>query len=604
MLAAAAWLIACLAAYAPAAADQQVALETDGALTASLGGGAGRTARVVDLPVVLSASDAARYRRIFDVQESGRWALADREMARLSDPLLKGHVLAQRYLHRAYRTPYRELKDWLDAYGDHPEADRLYRLARQRMPRGGPAPKVPVRGQLRGVGIDTGDDEAHWERAVWEGDSGSPAERRRVRSLKLQFRGLLRRNLVKAALRMLDSAEVKRWFGPTDMAELKYRLAAHLFARGEDKAALRWAGEAAEGAGGRFPQAHWIAGLARWRTGEIAAAGRDFERVATADGGSGWMIAAGAFWAARANLVARRPEAVNRWLEIAAGHPRTFYGLLARRALGQPLDFAWEPAPFTRSDADLLLRLPGGRRVLALLQLEERQRAEAELRRLSPSASPVVGRTMLALANAANMPEVALRLGGVIAQRDGRFHDNADYPLPNWQPQGGWVIDRALVYAFARQESSFNPRARSRAGAAGLMQLMPATARHLAGRRVSREQLFDPAFNLALGQRYMKELLEHEKIAGNLFLLLAAYNSGPSNLFRWRKAMKDKEDPLLFIESLPSRETRVFVERVLTNFWIYRDRLGQPTPSLDAVVAGDWPTYAGFDGGDGLIARK
>ena len=104
-----------------------------------------------------------------------------------------------------------------------------------------------------------------------------------------------------------------------------------------------------------------------------------------------------------------------------------------------------------------------------------------------------------------------------------------------------------------------------------------------------------PDLNTDLGQRYLAHLLGQKGVKGDLFHLAAAYNGGPGNLVKWKRRMGDVSDPLLFIESLPSAETRIFVERVLTNFWIYRTRLGQPTPELDALAAGDWPQYMPLD---------
>jgi soluble lytic murein transglycosylase-like protein len=79
-------------------------------------------------------------------------------------------------------------------------------------------------------------------------------------------------------------------------------------------------------------------------------------------------------------------------------------------------------------------------------------------------------------------------------------------------------------------------------------------------------------------------------------MMAAAYNGGPGNLAKWRRRiLKLTSDPLLFIESMPSRETRDFVERVLSNFWIYRDRFGQKVPTLDAIAAGKTPIYKSID---------
>ncbi|MEC7538502.1 MAG: lytic transglycosylase domain-containing protein, partial [Pseudomonadota bacterium] len=109
---------------------------------------------------------------------------------------------------------------------------------------------------------------------------------------------------------------------------------------------------------------------------------------------------------------------------------------------------------------------------------------------------------------------------------------------------------------------------------------------------------------IELGQSYVQHLLAFPGIDGNLFYTTVAYNGGPGNLNRWRRTSEYQDDPLLFIESVPSRETRVFVERVLTNLWIYRYRLGQPTPSLDAIAAGTWPRYNRLDPNSKKVAVR
>ncbi len=588
-------LAAATALSAPAAAQAQDRVPP-AAVTAAVGGDVGRIGRKVPPPPVLSEADAAAYRRIFELQRRGDWAGADALIERLGDDVLLGDVQAQRYWHPDYRTSYRELKAWMAANAEHPDAERLHRLALKRQPKGDTGLRAPVAARLGDGGIATGGGEASSWEAVEHGAGQhlGAAERRKLRSLTIRIRKLARGGKLDAAEQALRAPELQRLAEKTDIDALRAEIGAGHFVRGADAEALAVAEPAAIRSGDRIPQAHWIAGLAAWRSGDPLRARKHFEAVGNASG-SPWMVAAGAYWAARANLVTRRPEVVNHWLEIAAAHPRTFYGLLARRALGLSIAFAWESAPFTDADADAVRRVPAGRRALALLQLGMRDEAEEALRRLSPRATPSLSRALLGLAGAAEMPELVVTLGGLVASRDGRYHDSAAFPVPNWQPAGGWSIDRALMLAFARQESGFDPRAESPAGAAGLMQLMPATARAVGGGKVSREQLFDPSYNLALGQAYIKHLLAHPTIKGNLFLLAAAYNSGPGNLDRWLRDMRHGDDPLLFIESIPSRETRGFVEKVMTNLWIYRARLNQPMASLDAVVSGDWPTYDELD---------
>lgn len=558
----------------------------EGTLTAAVMPGIGREARIAPLPKPLSAQDADTYARVFRLQADGQWAAADRELGKVKDDILKGHALAQRYLASGYKPKYQELRAWMADFSDHPQSDAVYKLATSKGVKGFGAIKAPVRGYLKGTGVDTSDDGGNWEEAAYAPDRGSA----KAKTLKVKFRQLLRKGEGAQAMALMTGPEA-RTFDRLDIDEMKVSLAADHFAGGRDAEAIVWAEQAAERSGEELPSAHWIAGLAEWRLGKADAARRHFEEVANVEDSSPWMVSAAAFWAARANLVSRRPEVVNHWLEVAATYPRTFYGLLARRALGYDTVFSWATPPFTEADADMLQRVPGTKRSLALLQLGDRAAAEEEVRKVYPRSSKALRQSMLVLANTGDMPALAVRLGGM---NPAMMNDAAAFPLPVWNPKGGWQVDKALVFAFVRQESSFNPKARSSAGAAGLMQIMPRTANAIAGAS-AKDKLSEPEYNLALGQKYLAQLLTDEPVNGNLFLLAAAYNAGPGNLQKWLSASKSGNDPLLFIESLPSRETRGFVERVMTNFWIYRSRMGQDSPSLDAVAAGEWPVYEGMD---------
>jgi len=434
-------------------------------------------------------------------------------------------------------------------------------------------------------------DDADWSNfTIDSGGHRTPAERNRVVALKWSFRSKIANDKFDAAVDLMNSPEAVRLLAPADVDELKTVMAITLFNEGRDGDAAYWAEQAAERSGEVLPEADWLAGLALWRQDQRADAAHHFEAVANAQGASNWLTSAGAFWAARANLAARRPEVVNHWLQQAALYPRTFYGILARRALGLDVQFSWDDRPFTDVDSDALLRMAGARRAIALIQIGERSLAEDEMRALAPSASPGLAQSMLAFARAADMPSLTVTLGHAVSSHDGRYHDAAFYPLPVWQPNGGWTVDKALVLAFARQESGFNPHAHSPAGAIGLMQLMPATARAMG----ATGPLTDPSVSLQVGQKFLRHLIADESIHGNLMLLAASYNCGPAAVTRWTQTIRHKDDALLFMESIPVQETRVFVERVLTNFWAYRSRLGHASPSLDALAAGEWPLYDGI----------
>jgi len=543
----------------------------------------------VTLPSVLSQEDAGRYRKIFALQEKGSWARADREIKQLSDRVLMGHVLAQRYLHPTkYRSKYKELKSWLTQYADHHDAKQIYKLALKRRPANYNYPPKPKIGRALYKSPDAvnGVDKPKRKHLTRE-------QRRRVARLKITIKSHLRKGHTLAVKRLLGTAEVKKLFDAYNMDWARGRLAKGYFMAGRDEWAVEWSEKAAARSGKYQSSLHWIAGLAQWRLGRMDKAAEHFELSAKYDA-SPWTHSASAFWAARAHLISRRPERVMALLEEAAQHPRTFYGMLANKLLGHEPQFNWGLPPMDGSEVQALLSYPGGRRALALLQIGENALAEKEMRQTARLAPRELSNGMLAIAAHTGMAELTMRLDAMLYPSGGGF-DGAAYPLPAWEPEGGFKVDRALIYALVRQESRFNPNAKSGVGARGLMQLMPGTASFVARDRTlrwnKRSQLFEPEFNLKLGQKYISILLSDRKIQGDLFLMAAAWNGGPGNLNKWRRNVDDLDDSLFFIESLPSRETRIFIERVLTNLWIYRNRLGQPTPSLDAVASGAWPSY-------------
>jgi soluble lytic murein transglycosylase-like protein len=549
--------------------------------------------RTAELPAVLGATDLAHYRAIFRLQEDGQWLAADGEIEQLHDRLLLGEVLAQRYLHRTYRTRYDELQDWLKRYAQLPEAHAIHALALRKRA-GGPRVAAEPEGSpvaLRGI-VDDPADLRPLPRAGSEAASRAKGEIHR-----------LARTDPQAAEHVLQRFDGQHLFDDADYDEARTEAAEGYLFAGESQQALRLAALARTAA--YRPLAHWQAGLAAWRLGRLGEARSHFETLARMPGLSRWTFAAAAFWAARVHDRAGRSDLARYWLDRAAEEPRTFYGLLASRALGREARFDSDPEGLTRIDLNQLTGIPAARRAIALLQVGAGERAELELRTLANDAPFTLYPALVALADRGNMPALSIQLASMQSEVDGRRHDHALFPVPRWQPVGGLSVDRALIFAVMRQESQFRPGAESGAGAVGLMQLMPDTAQEMAERLGialggrGQAKLTDPAVNIALGQRFLTQLLNQEQIKGNLILFAAAYNSGPGNLLRWWQRREYKDDPLLFLESMPSRETRIFTERMLTGYWVYRLRLGQPTPDLDRLAAGDWPVYVALDASPG-----
>ena len=587
--------LACAGVLLIAAGQVAAAAAADSVETAALTPGTTEADGLVHLPELLTLEDETRYRAIFGLQEAGQWRAADREIKQLNDRRLVGHVLAQRYLHPTkYRSKYHELRDWLAEYADHPDALRIYRLALRRKPADAKAPRKPQGNNFTAIA----EKNASTAKAYKSKKQRSRAQRKRVREIEAAIRARIRRGWPTGANRLLGQKEAQSLLDSVEIDRARASIASAYFYYGKDRDALALADAATDRSGPFVPLAHWAGGLAAWRLGLFDKAGGHFEALALAERVSVWDRTAGAYWAARVHLVNRRPDQVSRWLEIAADYPRTFYGLLARRALGLPTSFDWNAPPLAEDDIDLLLRHSACQRAIALIQVDRKLRAERELRRVRPDG-PEMAHALIAVALQYSLPRLAMGVAAAVEDWNGLTYDAADFPIPDWLPEEGYSIDRALIFAFIRQESQFNAFAKSRAGARGVMQLMPRTASFIGRNRnlrgSGRYRLFEPEFNISLGQKYLTHLAEHEQIERDLFNLTAAYNGGPGNLAKWQRHTDYGEDPLLFIESLPARETRDFIERVLTNLWIYRDRLNQAKPSLDAIAAGEWPIYTSLD---------
>ncbi len=539
---------------------------------------------VPGLPQVLAPSDAARLRRVFDLQSRGELAAAAREADRLDDRRLLGHVLADRYLRPEASASVPEVQSWLAQYADHPDALRLHDLLGRLSPRGTalPAPPSPPE-PLSPDAVLAPEDRAPAMAAILR----NPGLDRTVRDRALEGNAA-------AALALIGRT---KGMTPAYAGLLRADIAMGLFRAGQDEQALRIAAEAAR-AGEASGLAAFAAGLAAWGLGQYETALPFFERSARNDQAAPALRSAAAFWTARAAVRARKPQLYVAWMMQAAQEPRTFYGLVARRTLGLGAGFAWEGELAGEAEAAAIAETAGGWRALALLQVGQPIRAEAELRQLWGQArrNPGLVRAMLVVASQANLTGLTAQLAAASQAEDGRPRDFARFPLPRLMPQGGFRVDPALLYALALQESRFNAGAVSPAGARGLMQIMPATASYLARdpslQGEGAQRLHDPAYSLELGQRYIHYLARHEGVEGNLIRLLAAYNAGPGNLMKWLPAHGHRDDPFLFVEAIPFDETRGFVQQVLTYSWIYASRLGLPAPSLDQLAAGGFPRFS------------
>jgi soluble lytic murein transglycosylase len=546
-----------------------------------------------EIPTILSDSDVIRYRKIFELQQLGMWNEADEHIGELVDDILLGHVMFQRYMHpTAYRSKFMELAAWLEDYADHPGSQRIYRLAIKRRPESAPAPVQPDRKYLGGVGEGTPAGMPLLPRRQLNSD-----QRAAVSGLEKKIAGLISSGMPTKATKVLRETDIHSWLTDAEFDRLSTNISRGFYSYGKDSMALSIADKAAQRSRHYVPGAYWIAGLAAWRLGEVSYAVQAFQNVAANGSGSKSLRAAGAFWAARAHAASGNQSLAESYFIHAASFPYTLYGLLALRALGDVPPFHWEPINLYSYDVERLLDTESVRRAIALKEVGKNGLAEQELRVYFPQVPDAFRTVLLRLSVALDLPALQIRIAGVLATDNRTTYESALYPIPEWKTDREQFIDQPLLLAIIRQESIFDERARSRRGARGLMQLMPRTATFVDGKfryhtnSVHADKLYDPQLNLRLGQSYLHHLLSVGQFDGDLLLSLAAYNTGPTKVKKWINTVDYRSDPILFLESVPSPETRRFLRRVLTNLAIYSDRFNREWGTFDSLAAGEWPKY-------------
>lgn len=283
------------------------------------------------------------------------------------------------------------------------------------------------------------------------------------------------------------------------------------------------------------------------------------------------------YWRARAlEQTGERGAATAIYRELAA--ERSFYGFLAADHVGAPYNLNQEAAPVSETLLAQTGRLPGVQRARELVALQRWSDARREWRFLTRRLSAEQTMAAAKIAQSWNWHDQAI----FTLARSGYWEDlELRFPLEHEKSVSRHArkrdLDISWVYGVIRQESAFNPTVRSHAGAMGLMQLMPATARYVARkllkqkRSPSRHDLTVPETNIRLGTTYLSDVLE--RLEQNPVLATAAYNAGPHRVSSW---LPDRQLPAdVWVELIPFKETRQYVERVFTYAVIYDHRRDQ-----------------------------
>ncbi len=291
-------------------------------------------------------------------------------------------------------------------------------------------------------------------------------------------------------------------------------------------------------------------------------------------------VAQAEYWLGRANDALSNPGEAKAHYEAAAQLSRTYYGQLARDNLNLPqvangLSTKPKASEAARTKLNSLDAMKAAR---LLSKAGEKQLTATFIGALSYHLKTRDERLALAEATwTLGVPHLSLRVARV-ADRFGQSLGAFLYPttlVPKYR-QLNKAIEAPLLYGLARQESEFNPKAKSRVGARGLMQIMPATGKLIArqhGQRYSLSKLtHDPSFNVTLGATHLRDLIT--VFNGSYIMTMVAYNAGPRRAIQWSERFGDPRkgqiDPIDWVEAIPFRETRLYVQKVMQNVQVYR----------------------------------
>ena len=524
-------------------------------------------------PTVLDKHEKQTFSNIYAAIRAEQWDEASKLIDKVSPSPMAAMARAELYLApNSPKVEASQLQALLHAAPYLPQAEQLENIARKRG-----AFALPARpGQRRFAYLGGAPKRDLPTLAADEG-------------IRNELQAFIKNDDPRSAEMLLDSKALE--LTAQALTELRYRVAWSYYIENEDASAKRLAAIARIGGGEWGTQAAWAYALASWRLKDYAAAFEAFDFVSRNAAGDD-LKAAGLFWSARAAVAVKQPAQVQSRLQNAAQLPETFYGLLASESLGmEPI--ARKAAKVAKLDWNALKSHENAQLAVSLAEIGETKLADEALRFQAKIGDAAQHANLAQLAGSLNLASTQYWMGHYGPSRNSASAI-ARYPMPNWQPTGGWRVDPALIYAHTLQESGFRTDVVSSAGARGLMQVRPGTAQDMARARgvsLSANELDRPAINLEYGQSYLEKLRDMPATGGLLPKVIAAYNAGPSPVIRWNTEIRDNGDPLLFIESIPYWETRGYVSIILRNYWIYEMRENKRSGSMNGLAQYLWPQF-------------
>ncbi len=540
------------------------------------------------LPKILSEKDIAIYESVLTHYEKYEWEEAERILSKVENKILLGHLQYEKLMHpNKYKATYQELSEWFITYDDYPPVlrNRIYKLLIKRLPdkKNSQYYEKPLfNNYLRGYGEDF--DRRY---KVKPSKNINKKEVKRIISSFMQNEehyqliDFIKRNHSKEKyVFYLINNEIKKVFFSGNIVKSKKLYDLYISSL-----------EVID------PDIFFRAGINSYRLENFETAKTYFTKCnKLVNKTNSWLSSGCLYWSA---MLEESEKNQYKNLKKAALFPRTIYGQLAIEKLKISEPFIWQDKKVeNKIDFNDLSRNKLFKRAIALTELQLYNYADIEIRNLYSIINKKEIENLFYASEKLELPAVLMRLGSKFYSKNPTLYMRGLYPTPDWRMDEGYQLDKALLFALIRRESAFNFKAKSSKGARGLMQIMPRTASKLNNdyrlRYNKAYKLYSLHLNMEIGQKFLKRLIKSPNTNNSILDTLIAYNAGIKRLKIWKKNIVNVE-PIVFIESIPIKETRWFVKYILTDLWIYRDRLQQKKPSRTLLAKGKAPIYKKLD---------
>lgn len=540
------------------------------------------------VPALLSQDDRTFYKSLFGAIEREDWITVQTLFTQRTDGPL--HAVARSQFYLASTSPKADLAPLSQLLAQAPESPWAEQVGRLAMKRGATEmPALPSANRLMAL--------PNISKRI---KPRSTADGTMPDAVALAINDRIKNDDPMGARLLLDGIDAT--LSADARAEWRQKVGWAFYIENNDADARVVALSATEGTGPWVAEALWTAGLASWRADDCLAAADSFEKAA-AQASNQELATAAHYWAGRAWLKCRKPDKVASALRAAARSKDTLYGMMAAEALGLREGQLATAPDFSIDDWQKLREVGNVRAAVQLAEIGEDGLADEVLRYQARIGDPGQYAPLSRLARDLGLPSTQLWMA-YNAPAGARPDEAARFPAPKWTPANGWKVDPALVFAHSLQESNFRTTVTSPAGAKGLMQVMPGTARDMSRNNpmmAGRDKQLDlPDVNLAFGQTYLEQLRDSGATGGLLPKVIAAYNAGPLPISRWNTDIRDNGDPLLWMESIPFWETRGYVAIVMRNYWMYERQAGGSSDSRLGLVQGLWPRFPGLAGAENV----